>query len=532
MKISRTVPLTFPAEKVGRNDPCPCGSGKKYKKCHLLKQVTEELTSPQLKSGWISKLFDFATAQPWYANALKKTFETIFGKNKKELDEQEMNSLSESILFEVKVKKNKTPLELFVEEATMSIAERDVYKSWLTQGIFGAFEVMEVFLGKGMWVKQFGGKETLLINEHMGSYSIKPGNILISRALPFPNGWMFGGGVSYLLPEAMAYEFRRKNIPFDMTALEFLTIWYEKGEKQAKQQKNYEQLKKELFELIVKEEIPFDMTDFDARIKKAINPTVFFYPVYKSTFGYEELEEKIMHLTLDLWDEVHQKNDQFEEDIPMGQIETALMHDFMDYCGRTFEKEDIIDPVEQIRLSDIWKKEWLNKPQKALKFYTPKEAILKERQDRGEKKKTFNFNTTVFFVPKRWEKADTLHVKGLAAFRTHDFQKARQYFDEIMDHYNDFPLLFRSIANLGMVYIALGDKKEGLRLLKQAQVLNPNYRFAREYYERIKKIPDQQIQENAEAIHMEAAMKKLLGMVEKAKDRKRSRGVWVKKKGK
>ncbi|AWM32316.1 SEC-C metal-binding domain-containing protein [Hymenobacter nivis] len=20
--------------KIGRNDPCPCGSGKKYKKCH------------------------------------------------------------------------------------------------------------------------------------------------------------------------------------------------------------------------------------------------------------------------------------------------------------------------------------------------------------------------------------------------------------------------------------------------------------------------------------------------------------------
>jgi hypothetical protein len=22
------------AQKVGRNEPCPCGSGKKYKKCH------------------------------------------------------------------------------------------------------------------------------------------------------------------------------------------------------------------------------------------------------------------------------------------------------------------------------------------------------------------------------------------------------------------------------------------------------------------------------------------------------------------
>jgi preprotein translocase subunit SecA len=21
-------------EKIGRNDPCPCGSGKKYKQCH------------------------------------------------------------------------------------------------------------------------------------------------------------------------------------------------------------------------------------------------------------------------------------------------------------------------------------------------------------------------------------------------------------------------------------------------------------------------------------------------------------------
>ena len=27
------MPLRRPAEKVGRNDPCPCGSGKKYKRC-------------------------------------------------------------------------------------------------------------------------------------------------------------------------------------------------------------------------------------------------------------------------------------------------------------------------------------------------------------------------------------------------------------------------------------------------------------------------------------------------------------------
>jgi preprotein translocase subunit SecA len=28
------APFTRAGQKVGRNDPCPCGSGKKYKHCH------------------------------------------------------------------------------------------------------------------------------------------------------------------------------------------------------------------------------------------------------------------------------------------------------------------------------------------------------------------------------------------------------------------------------------------------------------------------------------------------------------------
>jgi preprotein translocase subunit SecA len=34
--VSELPPMTSfrESEKVGRNDPCPCGSGKKYKQCH------------------------------------------------------------------------------------------------------------------------------------------------------------------------------------------------------------------------------------------------------------------------------------------------------------------------------------------------------------------------------------------------------------------------------------------------------------------------------------------------------------------
>ena len=35
-RVLREPPLTVRREspKIGRNDPCPCGSGKKFKKCH------------------------------------------------------------------------------------------------------------------------------------------------------------------------------------------------------------------------------------------------------------------------------------------------------------------------------------------------------------------------------------------------------------------------------------------------------------------------------------------------------------------
>jgi hypothetical protein len=33
-EIQKSGKLPVHSDKVGRNDPCPCGSGKKYKKCH------------------------------------------------------------------------------------------------------------------------------------------------------------------------------------------------------------------------------------------------------------------------------------------------------------------------------------------------------------------------------------------------------------------------------------------------------------------------------------------------------------------
>jgi uncharacterized protein YchJ len=35
------IPIRNEAKKIGRNEPCPCGSGKKYKKCHINNPLPE-----------------------------------------------------------------------------------------------------------------------------------------------------------------------------------------------------------------------------------------------------------------------------------------------------------------------------------------------------------------------------------------------------------------------------------------------------------------------------------------------------------
>lgn len=43
--------------KISRNAPCPCGSGKKYKKCCLLKKEAEDLKRREIKEQNIEKAF-------------------------------------------------------------------------------------------------------------------------------------------------------------------------------------------------------------------------------------------------------------------------------------------------------------------------------------------------------------------------------------------------------------------------------------------------------------------------------------------
>jgi hypothetical protein len=77
-------------KKVGRNDPCPCGSGKKYKNCCLHAADAERVQTPDNGSDGALRAFEWLTKR--YGKAVREAINEGFLGT---LDETEQNALQE-----------------------------------------------------------------------------------------------------------------------------------------------------------------------------------------------------------------------------------------------------------------------------------------------------------------------------------------------------------------------------------------------------------------------------------------------------
>src|SRR5437588_5400783 len=51
--VNKHVIGTVTQMKIGRNDPCPCGSGKKYKRCCMVNDEAAQTTNRTLDNEWL-----------------------------------------------------------------------------------------------------------------------------------------------------------------------------------------------------------------------------------------------------------------------------------------------------------------------------------------------------------------------------------------------------------------------------------------------------------------------------------------------
>ncbi len=181
---------------VGRNDPCPCGSGKKYKKCHLVEQeggrdeLRRALLLHDLDRQTIERLTQFVKAEPTQTRWLPDFFDEV---GVPELDDLALQLLIPCAMYDLPVD-GFTAAERLLRAPHVKLAARE--RSWLeAQGAawLSVREIVSVVPGRSLVVRDvLTGKEHQVL-ERQGSSILKVHHLVLGRVVDFEGMSVFVG---------------------------------------------------------------------------------------------------------------------------------------------------------------------------------------------------------------------------------------------------------------------------------------------------------------------------------------------------
>lgn len=210
--------------KTGRNAPCPCGSGKKYKKCCMLRQATtpDELDYRRLSEVY-DRLFD----------RLVQHAERVFGQAAVSLalhefwlwpDEEEEAELDAERLernmplfwpwflfnweydpledeIELDGPSERTVAELYAQEQGPKL---DSFERRFIEAVnrkpYTFYEALEVEPGRRILLQDVLSGSRISVHERAGSHHVKPSDIVFGRAVIIDGIGMIVGLGSYVIP--------------------------------------------------------------------------------------------------------------------------------------------------------------------------------------------------------------------------------------------------------------------------------------------------------------------------------------------
>lgn len=191
------------SRQVGRNDPCPCGSGKKYKRCCL--PGDQEIRSlREATDRAIAKLGQFAYS-PRFHEELDEAF-YLFWAGEYESDElltlseAEQVRFAEWYLFDFPLGEGGTIVEKYLQEqgGSLSPLERRALEDRLGSSM-ALYEVVEVEPGRGLRLRNiFSGKEQE-VREKKGSQALVKWDLILTRIVPMGNYHVICGAI-YFFP--------------------------------------------------------------------------------------------------------------------------------------------------------------------------------------------------------------------------------------------------------------------------------------------------------------------------------------------
>jgi len=199
------------AKTVGRNDPCPCGSGKKYKKCHL--EADRAVTAPPPEAEPVYEI-DYRLVEEIGQFAMRRFGGLWFGTLLNDVDYEQgdqafLTLLTHWIAWKAVVDGKRVAdwyLEeqadlVTPEEGEWAAAQRGTWLSvWEVTGVVPpAIELRDLLTG-----------ERRTVQEEAPSRIVRPGDAVLATVVEFRGAFVFGGLYVRPLPVEEVTEVIRK----------------------------------------------------------------------------------------------------------------------------------------------------------------------------------------------------------------------------------------------------------------------------------------------------------------------------------
>jgi len=191
--------------KLGRNDPCYCGSGKKYKNCHMQADNDAE----RERRAWAEAgrflrrdIIRFAREER-FATAVAQAL-PLYWNNLYTAETADEMSMPEALRFFDWFIYDYQPdgqrlLDVYAEENRDSLShyQQIVLDGWLTDTVTGAYELIG-YDGQTLHLRDFMTGETYDIYEAGGHGNVEIGEVILTRLVPVHDQLEMSVSAAYL----------------------------------------------------------------------------------------------------------------------------------------------------------------------------------------------------------------------------------------------------------------------------------------------------------------------------------------------
>ena len=195
--------------KTGRNDPCPCGSGRKYKQCCLVREdearsATTRDRGPGLALSWLDQRFRRQTVTAidggFFAAYAPEEVRDALAKLGPDYREMLQINIADYLLSEAIYERgdeSSRGIDWVLESGPTLRPEQREFLAALADAPLRLYEVVSVRQGEGLALRDVldPARSPPFVTEHTASTTLRPGSMLGARVLRLPTGHEIGGAV-------------------------------------------------------------------------------------------------------------------------------------------------------------------------------------------------------------------------------------------------------------------------------------------------------------------------------------------------